>query len=754
MSVRVVARIRPLLKLELDKDTIVTAESQGNEAPSSPTVVRIPNPRNDSESFSFQFNSVYDNEATQQQLFDQEVKPTVKHLFNGFDVTIFAYGVTGTGKTHTMRGGKSLADRGVIPRLLSSIYRQNRKIEKDTAGGTQVEVAMSYYEIYNDKVFDLFEPPEKRTPAGLPIRDNHGKSVVVGLTERPCMTLKEFEQLYDQANINRSTSATKLNAHSSRSHAILCVKVTQTTETTVRVSTVSAIDLAGSEDNRRTDNNKERLVESSSINKSLFVLAQCVEAISRKQSRIPYRESKMTRILSLGQNNGITLMILNLAPVKSYHLDTLSSLNFANRTKKIEVAEVENEPAFRLPAKPLAASIISGPNIQRQPLRPLAAASNAKIHASDRKPGEKPAKEFSVYSDRNSGARSLNMPHQNQSARRTEPHKRPADSTTFSSRPSKAVRSNGFRAAPSEPALSKASIEALIAQRIDEKLAEKALQDTAASAPALPDELQKRLDALEQRIEEKEDGRGEGLQFLLMAKQHQARNEDASALRMFQLAQPFFPNNDKLRNKMKAIEDRIKAKRDAEKAAEPAPAPAPPAAPSTMLSLPPAAPVHVQLSAPAAKKPTKVKKPVYVDPPSEAEDDDFAPPPDAHHDTSYASDDSFHYKPKAARKQTKLKAKKVPIFRDETPLFPNPDNAPSLPPGEQSPRTTHLLRIINSRDVTQIRALKGVGAKKADAIVSCLIEMEEEEVRDLESLALLKGVGGRTVENMRLGLAV
>lgn len=132
----------------------------------------------------------------------------MKHLFSGYDVTIFAYGVTGTGKTHTMRGGKSLADRGVIPRLLSSIYRRCRKQEKD--GETQVEVSMSYYEIYNDRVYDLFEPPEKRTAAGLPIRDNNGKTVVVGLTERPCTTLKEFEKLYDEANVNRSTSATKV----------------------------------------------------------------------------------------------------------------------------------------------------------------------------------------------------------------------------------------------------------------------------------------------------------------------------------------------------------------------------------------------------------------------------------------------------------------------------------------------------------------------------------------------------------------
>jgi hypothetical protein len=139
------------------------------------------------------------------------VAPTVKHLFKGFDVTLFAYGVTGTGKTYTMRGGKSLADRGVIPRLLSAVYRRSRKIEKDSAGATKVEVAMSYYEIYNDRVYDLFEAPEKRTLAGLPIRDNGGKSVVVGLTERPCATLKDFEHLYDQANVNRSTSATKVS---------------------------------------------------------------------------------------------------------------------------------------------------------------------------------------------------------------------------------------------------------------------------------------------------------------------------------------------------------------------------------------------------------------------------------------------------------------------------------------------------------------------------------------------------------------
>ena len=103
-----------------------------------------------------------------------------------------------------------MADRGIIPRLLSGIYRRARKVGKDSEGQSSVEVTLSYYEIYNDKVYDLFEAPEERTAAGLPIRDNGGKTVVVGLTERACASLKDFEKLYDQANINRSTSATKV----------------------------------------------------------------------------------------------------------------------------------------------------------------------------------------------------------------------------------------------------------------------------------------------------------------------------------------------------------------------------------------------------------------------------------------------------------------------------------------------------------------------------------------------------------------
>lgn len=81
---------------------------------------------------------------------------------------------------------------------------------KDSEGRSQVDVTLSYYEIYNDKVFDLLEAPEKRTAAGLQLRDSNGKTHITGLTERTCETLKDFERLYDQANVNRSTSATKV----------------------------------------------------------------------------------------------------------------------------------------------------------------------------------------------------------------------------------------------------------------------------------------------------------------------------------------------------------------------------------------------------------------------------------------------------------------------------------------------------------------------------------------------------------------
>ncbi len=617
---------------------------------------------------------------------------------------MFAYGSTGTGKTHTMKGGKSLADRGMIPRLLSSIYRKSKAIEKNTDGDTTVEIALSYYEIYNDRVFDLFEPPEKRTPTGLPIREAEGgKTVVVGLSEVACTTLKEFELLYDRANSNRSTGATKLNAQSSRSHAVLCVKVVVVGPNETRISTASAIDLAGSEDNRRTGNSKDRMVESASINKSLFVLAQCVEAISKKQQRIPYRESKMTRILSLGQNNGITVMILNLAPTRQYHLDTLSSLNFANRTKKIEVREVENEPIFRGPPRQPAGSALAGPSIQRQPLRPLTSHINVNLTAQrDQQGKDKPLKAFSVYSDR-----SRSHPPQ-----KSSPLKRPADSHLSTTRPIKLSRPTpSTTGRPPTHNLTQTRIESIVEAKVSAILSKQ--QQTIsvpqpAPQPPVSAEVQARLASIEKRLEGQDGERAEGLSYLFMAKQHQARGEDSSALKMYGLARTYFEGNEKLEGKIRRLKEKIAARREAEQDVR------------------------------AGRTPQGEERRIAVD-----DDDD-----ESYHDGG-AEEDAVYDEDEAplSRKAKPPKATKRQLTSSLDPL--NDD------PGSMTPRTKYLLEVINSRDVSQIKSLSGLGVKRAEGIVDYLSELgEDAQLQSWRDLNAIKGVGKKTLQSMREGVFV
>ena len=499
------------------------------------------------------------------------------------------------------------------------------------------------------------------------------------------------------------------------------IKLAVTTGDEVRTSIASAIDLAGSEDNRRTQNGKERMVESASINKSLFTLAKCVEAISQKDARVPYRESKMTRILSLGQNNGLTIMILNLAPVRSFHLDTLSSLNFANRTKRIEVREIENEPVFKLPPRAAVPSI-SGPSIQRQPLRPLASTVHnaSSMHAPNNplKQNDKQIKAFSVYSDRARHRNIETRPCQGDPGRRSSPLKRLAPSDTFMTSASRPVkrRSPNFIKSRTQPTISKATIEDMIERKVTDILAARALdQPSVAPQPEISDEVQRRLDLLEKRIDVQDDGREQGLTFLLMAKQHAVRGEDASALRMYNLAKEFFPDNKKLETKIEKLGEKIQHNKEEERRKE--------AATETKSS--------------KTLLPTITRKDC-----GRKDDGDEDYQDEAFTDQHYESDGGFHYKPKIRNKRATaggISSTEVGMGDVETP------------------RTRQLLDIVNSRDIKQIRLLKGVGAKKAEAIIEalCAGEEDEDEVRmvtNLRELGQLRGVGAKTVENMRLGL--
>lgn len=762
MSVRVVARIRPLLEGEAEKDVIVRADSKDGDK--KPTVVRIPNPKNESEDFNFSFGGVYDQSATQEALFTAEgrstfvpcvtpsaatnrlsittVSPHMKALFQGLDVTIFAYGVTGTGKTHTMRGGLKLADRGLIPRLLSNVFRRGKKTAKDSNGETTVEVCLSYYEIYNDKVFDLLQPPERRTPSGLPLREANGKTIVVGLSEQPCEDLKDFEKLYIEANNNRITAATKLNAHSSRSHAILRVKVIQTTGDQVLESTVSMIDLAGSEDNRRTENNRERLVESAAINKSLFVLSQCVDAISRGDKRIPYRESKMTRILSLGQNNGITVMILNLAPIRSYHLDTLSSLNVSSRAKRIEVREIENEIVFKQAPRSMT---LSGTGIQRQPLKPLTNVHNvhagtvAKEKADKEKGREKPIKAFSVFVDHKTTAARTAAPTLSSAPRNALSSKRKSDAVDAQNRPSKMIRPAATTlprstAASQSMNMSAAQIEEMVERKVQEILASRIAaqsqqQQENAAVPVQPppadisEAVQRRLDALERRIEDTQGeaggGKSEGMRLLLQARKLKEQGDDEGTLTCYESALRYFPRQPKLLGKIEKLKAKIAAK---------------------------SANIEGSEQSQDQQKLKSRKKTGRRQPDADNDGDDSA-----YVDGDAGADADESYVDTApARSQPSSKAK---ASAHEATLLA------SLPADD--PRTHQLLDIVNSRDVNLIKGLRGFGTKKAQSLVTRMNGIDyggtraDQQFR-VDSLVQLSGVfgmGEKVVEKAWEGLA-
>jgi len=450
-----------------------------------------------------------------------------------------------------------------------------------------------------------------------------------------------------------------------------------------------------------------------------------------------YRESKMTRILSLGQNNGITIMILNLAPLRSYHLDTLSSLNVSSRAKRIEVREIENEVVFTQPPRKTAS--ITGTSIQRQPLRPLANAHNTHVNGASQK-GDKPAKAFSVYSDRSKPLGSRSSGTAPQSVRRTNStNKRPSDST-LSARPTKIIRPNtaGVR---TNADFSAVKIEELIERKVQEALAHRALDQPAPNPPSeISEAVQRRLEALERKIEsgEAEEARSEGLRFLLMAKQHKERGEDSSALKMYELAVSFFPGQEKLQKKIDNLRAKIQAKRE-----EVARASA--AAVAETRKAPATAPIPQLPSQPTSFEAHREESHSKSRRKANADSDDEFNGSAVLQAEDYEDDDSFfnkNSKPKKSKSKAASKSS-LRIFSDnaDEPL---------------TPRTRHLLDIVNSRDVVMIKGLSGVGAKKARDLVEFLELQNEDEggnIRTLQQLIAVPGLGKRSVERAYEGVS-
>ncbi|XP_072455214.1 kinesin-like protein KIF22 isoform X3 [Notamacropus eugenii] len=354
--VRVAVRLRPFV--EEANSTNESSCVRGLDSCS----LEIANGRNSQETLKYQFDAFYGETSTQQDIYVGFVHPILRHLMNGQNASVLAYGPTGAGKTYTMLG--SPEQPGIIPRALKDLLQLTRE-EGAEGRPWAFTVSMSYLEIYQEKVLDLLAPAS----GDLVIReDRWGNILIPGLTQKPIASFTDFEQHFLPASRNRTVGATRLNQRSSRSHAVLLVKVEQRERTAPfqqREGKLYLIDLAGSEDNRRTGNQGLRLKESGAINASLFVLGKVVDALNQGLPRVPYRDSKLTRLLqdSLG-GSAHSVLIANIAPERRFYLDTVTSLNFASRSK-----EVINRPfthkTFQPPVKLVQKETMDPPAAKR-----------------------------------------------------------------------------------------------------------------------------------------------------------------------------------------------------------------------------------------------------------------------------------------------------------------------------------------------------------------------------------------------------
>ncbi|KAH8887143.1 kinesin [Thozetella sp. PMI_491] len=291
----------------------------------------------------FAFDRVFDDNATQIDIYEGTTKSLLDNVLDGYNATVFAYGATGCGKTHTITGTSQ--QPGIIFMTMQELFEkiQERSDEKTT------EVSLSYLEIYNETIRDLLVPGGSKQ--GLMLREDLNQAVTVaGLTSHHPKDVQEVMDMIVQGNEYRTVSPTAANAVSSRSHAVLQINVAQKDRNADvnephTMATLSIIDLAGSERASATQNRGERLIEGANINKSLLALGSCINALCdpRKRNHVPYRNSKLTRLLkfSLG-GNCKTVMIVCVSPSSAHFDETQNTLRYANRAKNIQTKVTRN----------------------------------------------------------------------------------------------------------------------------------------------------------------------------------------------------------------------------------------------------------------------------------------------------------------------------------------------------------------------------------------------------------------------------
>lgn len=292
------------------------------------------NCRNSEESIRYRFHKFFDEDSTQEKIYHNSVCPLIPLMLQGQNASVFAYGPTGAGKTHTMVGSPD--ELGLIPRCAAELFKLIDTHHQDPTVPWKYKVLFSYLEIYQEKIKDLLDLNKD----DLLIRQDQQQNIFIpNLTEMEIETLGEFMSLFIKASHQRKTAATKLNPQSSRSHSIVLIQVQKHKQVAPVMKLIGKfylIDLAGSEDNRKTGNEGIRLKESGAINSSLFALGQVVDALNRGLCQVPYRNSKLTRLLqdSLG-GSAHSCMIANIAPEMRFYADTVNTLNFASKSRTI-----------------------------------------------------------------------------------------------------------------------------------------------------------------------------------------------------------------------------------------------------------------------------------------------------------------------------------------------------------------------------------------------------------------------------------
>ncbi|GER34434.1 kinesin-related protein-like [Striga asiatica] len=333
VNVQVVVRCRPLTEDEtkLRAPVVISCNESRRE------VCALQNIANKQMDRTFTFDKVFGLSSQQKDLYDEAVCPLVFEVIEGYNCTIFAYGQTGTGKTYTMEGGARKkngefpSDAGVIPRAVKQIFDI---LEGQTS---EYNMKVSFLELYNEDITDLLAPEEfsrsnedkSKKPLAL-MEDGKGGVVIRGLEEEIVSSADEIYKILEKGLSKRRTAETLLNKQSSRSHSVFTITIhikeaTPEGEELIKCGKLNLVDLAGSENVSRE------------INKSLLTLGRCINTLVEHSGHIPFRDSKLTRLLrdSLGGKTK-TCIIATISPSIQCLEETLSTLDYAHRAKNIK----------------------------------------------------------------------------------------------------------------------------------------------------------------------------------------------------------------------------------------------------------------------------------------------------------------------------------------------------------------------------------------------------------------------------------